>query len=122
MPTNCACAQSVPSSVVVESSLVPRLVVESSFCYHTCRLVKLSSPYLNVIITVGAMFFYVDVIISGVDANTGSFNTEDIICRYHLFPQTLRLGCVPFKILAGHLSKTSIIMLYAVDRENFAVK
>ena len=42
--------------------------------------------------------------------------------RYHLFPQTLRLGCVPFKILAGHLSKTSIIMLYAVDRENFAVK
>ena len=50
-------------------------------CTHICRLVKISSPYLNVITTVGAMFFYVDVIISGVDSNTVSLSTEDILCQ-----------------------------------------
>ena len=44
-------------------------------CTHICRLVKISSPYLNVIITVGAMFFYVDVILAGLD------NTEEILCQ-----------------------------------------
>ena len=103
------CAQSVPSS-------------KSLFPSHTFRLVKLSSPYLNVIIIVGAIFFYVDVIISGVDSNTASRLIEDILCQVYTdtiffclaameqnwewpgnkantlaVTQTLDIGCVPFK-------------------------
>ena len=49
--------------------------------HHICRLVKISSPYLNVIIIVGAMFFYVDVILTGLDSNTVSLSTGDILCQ-----------------------------------------
>jgi len=43
------------------------------------RIVKLSSPYLNVVINVGAVFFYVVVILFGVDENTAPFSTADIL-------------------------------------------
>lgn len=45
------------------------------------RIVKLSSPYLNVVINVGAVFFYVVVILFGVDENTAPFSTADILCQ-----------------------------------------
>ena len=45
------------------------------------RIVKLSSPYLNILIIVGAILFYIDVILFGVDENVASFNIVDINCQ-----------------------------------------
>ena len=45
------------------------------------RVVKLSSPYLNVIIIIGAIFLYVTVIIIGVDKNIASTDTVDALCQ-----------------------------------------
>ena len=42
---------------------------------------KLSSPYLNVLIIVGAIFFYVDVSLFGVDENTASCDAADSLCQ-----------------------------------------
>lgn len=53
------------------------------FAYFS-RIVKLSSPYLNVIIIIGAIFFYVDVILFGVDENIASFQVADILCQVRI--------------------------------------
>ena len=45
------------------------------------RIVKLSSPYLNILIIVGAILFYIDVILFGVDENVASFNIVDVNCQ-----------------------------------------
>ena len=45
------------------------------------RVVKLSSPYLNVLIVVGVILFYVDVILFGVDEGTpASRCTVNALC------------------------------------------
>ena len=52
-----------------------------------CRVVKLSSPYLNVLIVVGVILFYVDVILFGVDEGTpASRCTVNALCM-------VRHGC-----------------------------
>ena len=45
------------------------------------RIIKLSSPYLNVIINIGAILIYVDVILFGIDENVASFYIVDINCQ-----------------------------------------
>ena len=48
---------------------------------HSFRVVKLSSPYLNVLIVVGVILFYVDVILFGVDEGTpASRCTVNALC------------------------------------------
>ena len=47
-------------------------------CY---RCVKLTSPYLNVVIFIGAIFFYVDVILFGIDINVASSSVVDGLCQ-----------------------------------------
>jgi hypothetical protein len=49
--------------------------------FFSHRVVKLTSPYLNVVTIIGAMFFYVDVILFGVDQNIASFDTVDALCQ-----------------------------------------
>ena len=45
------------------------------------RVVKLSSPYLNVLIVVGVIMFYVDVILFGVDEGTPAHRcTVNALC------------------------------------------
>ena len=41
---------------------------------------KLSSPYLNVLIIVGAIMFYIDVILFGVDERIASMGTVNAFC------------------------------------------
>lgn len=53
------------------------------------RIVKLSSPYLNVVISLGAILIYIDVILFGIDENVASFEIVDINCQVFLLP---RLG------------------------------
>ena len=62
--------------------LVYQTAVPSSsnlLCFF--RVVKLSSPYLNVLIVVGVILFYVDVILFGVDEGTpASRCTVNALC------------------------------------------
>ena len=44
------------------------------------RVVKPSSPYLNVIIIVGAILFYIDVILFGVDGGITSSAIASSLC------------------------------------------
>ena len=44
-------------------------------------MVKLSSPYLNLVIIIGAIFLYVTVIIIQVDMNVASTDTVDALCQ-----------------------------------------
>jgi len=49
--------------------------------YTVNRLVKLGSPYVNVMIIAGAVVFYITVILFGVDENVASFTTVDRLCQ-----------------------------------------
>ena len=50
------------------------------FMYQS-RVVKLSSPYLNVLIVVGIIMYYIDVILFGVDEGTpASRCTVNALC------------------------------------------
>ena len=54
------------------------------FCrvfYIPCRMVKLSSPYLNTIIIVGVILLYIDVILFGVDESIADEHIVDINCQ-----------------------------------------
>ena len=42
---------------------------------------KLSSPYLNTLIILGAILFYIDVILFGIDKNVAPENIVDINCQ-----------------------------------------
>ena len=44
------------------------------------RVVKLSSPYLNVMIIVGAILFYIDIILFGVDGGITSSAIASSLC------------------------------------------
>ena len=49
--------------------------------------VKLTSPYLNVVIIIGGIFFYVDVILFGIDGNTAPLDTVDRLCQVSIVEQ-----------------------------------
>ena len=42
---------------------------------------KLSSPYLNTLIILGAILFYIDVILFGIDKNVAPESIVDINCQ-----------------------------------------
>ena len=61
-----------------------------------CRLVKLSSPYVNTMIVAGAVVFYVTVILFGVDENVASYSTVDGLCHGRIC-----LAAIGFSLLYG---------------------
>ena len=48
------------------------------------RVIKLSSPYLNILIVIGAVLFYGDVILLGIDTGYVSETTANILCMVRL--------------------------------------
>ncbi len=52
----------------------------SSFLLYY-RIVKLTSPYINVLIIVGAIFFYVDIVLFGIDEGLAPFPVVDGLCQ-----------------------------------------
>ena len=60
------------------------------------RLVKLGSPYVNIIIIAGAVVFYVVVILFGVDENVASDSTVDGLCHARIW-----LVAIGFSLLYG---------------------
>ena len=61
-----------------------------------CRLVKLGSPYVNIMIIAGAVVFYVTVILFGVDENVASYSTVDGLCHARIW-----LVSIGFSLLYG---------------------
>ena len=51
---------------------------------------KLTSPFLNVVTIIGAIVFYVDVILFGIDENIASFSTVDALCQVCAYIYTNR--------------------------------
>lgn len=49
-----------------------------SFCL--LRVIKLTSPYLNIVIIIGAMLFYLDVVLFGLDEALVSVNILNGLC------------------------------------------
>ena len=69
------------------------MVIYMMWC---CRLVKLSSPYVNIMIVTGAVVFYVTVILFGVDENVASYSTVDGLCQARIW-----LVSIAFSLLYG---------------------
>ena len=57
---------------------------------------KLSSPYVNVMIIAGAIVFYLTVILFGVDENVASFSFVDGLCHARVW-----LCVIGFSLLFG---------------------
>ena len=60
------------------------------------RMVKRSSPHVNVMIIAGAVIFYMTVILFGVDENTASFQVVDDLCHARVW-----LCVIGFSLLFG---------------------
>ena len=60
------------------------------------RLVKLGSPYVNVMIVVGAVMFYTMVILFGIDENVASHTTVNGLCHAKIW-----LVSIGFSLLFG---------------------
>ncbi len=60
------------------------LAVTILFVAGYFRCVKLTSPILNVVIFVGAIFFYVDIILFGINNNLASNEVVDGLCQVRL--------------------------------------
>jgi len=78
--------------------LIMRCCYLCSFLLYVplCRYVKFSSPFVNILIVVGAIMFYVIVILFGVDENTASFDTVDRLCHTRIW-----LCVFAFTLLCG---------------------
>ena len=57
---------------------------------------KLSSPYVNIMIVAGAIVFYVTVILFGVDENIASYSTVNGLCQARIW-----LVAIGFSLLYG---------------------
>ena len=60
------------------------------------RMVKRSSPHVNIMIIAGAVIFYTTVILFGVDENTASFQVVDDLCHARVW-----LCVIGFSLLFG---------------------
>ncbi|XP_065899532.1 gamma-aminobutyric acid type B receptor subunit 2-like [Dysidea avara] len=85
------------------------------------RLVKLSSPYVNVMIIAGAVIFYITVILFGVDENVASSPTIDHLCQTRIW-----LVAIGFSLLYGTIfAKTwriYYIFNYSTPRSKLSMK
>ena len=64
------------------------------FSYY--RLVKLGSPYVNIMIAAGAILFYVTVVLFGIDENVSSYSEMDGLCHARIW-----LATIGFSLLYG---------------------
>ena len=79
----------------------------ASYITWSCRLVKLSSPYINIMIVTGAVVFYVTVILFGVDENVASYSTVDGLCQARIW-----LVSIGFSLLYGTIFAKTLRVYY----------
>ena len=81
------------------------------------RVVKLSSPYLNVMIIMGAILFYIDVILFGVDEGIGSpFTTTSLCMVLHTIACCCICNLIMFKMYSKIMSTSSILFICCQTR------
>ena len=111
------CSSMFNIQLVVQKSKVRYLYCRYTCCnhLHTFRLVKLTSPYVNVMIIAGAVIFYITVILFGVDENVASFSTVDHLCQTKIW-----LVAIGFSLLFGSIfAKTwRIYYIFNVAKPN----
>ena len=76
---------------------------------------KLTSPYINVMIIAGAVIFYITVILFGVDENVASSSTVDHLCQTRIW-----LAAIGFSLMFGTIfAKTwRIYYIFNLARPN----
>ena len=84
--------------------------------FQTFRLVKLTSPYVNVMIIAGAVIFYITVILFGVDENVASFSTVDHLCQIKIW-----LVAIGFSLLFGTIFAKTWRIYYIFNHFNAMV-
>ncbi|XP_065899536.1 gamma-aminobutyric acid type B receptor subunit 2-like [Dysidea avara] len=77
------------------------------------KLVKLTSPYVNVMIIAGAVIFYITVILFGVDENVASFSTVDHLCQTKIW-----LVAIGFSLLFGTIFAKTWRIYYIFNHFN----
>ena len=79
---------------------------------------KLSSPYVNIMIVAGAVLFYVTVILFGVDENVASYSTVDELCHTRIW-----LVAIGFSLLYGTIFAKSwrIYHIFNHTKINFII-
>ena len=63
---------------------------------YTCRIVKLSSPYLNIVFIIGISMIYLLVVFLGVDDNLVSVSVMSGFCQ-----ATVWIGVIAFTLVYG---------------------
>ena len=74
---------------------------------------KLTSPYVNVMIIAGAVVFYITVILFGVDENVASFSTVDYLCQTKIW-----LVAIGFSLLFGTIFAKTWRIYYIFNHFN----
>ncbi|XP_065899540.1 gamma-aminobutyric acid type B receptor subunit 2-like isoform X3 [Dysidea avara] len=77
------------------------------------KLVKLTSPYVNVMIIAGAVIFYKTVILFGVDENVASSSTVDHLCQTKIW-----LVAIGFSLLFGTIFAKTWRIYYIFNHFN----
>ena len=80
----------------ITSKLCVLIITTVDFWAIDYRIVKLSSPYVNVMIIAGAIIFYTTVILFGVDENIAPFSFVDGLCQARIW-----LCVIGFSLLFG---------------------
>ena len=84
--------------------------------FYSFRLVKLTSPYVNVMIIAGAVIFYITVILFGVDENVASSSTVDHLCQTKVW-----LVAIGFSLLFGTIFAKTWRIYYIFNHFNAMV-
>ena len=81
------------------------LYLHFSFCL--CRIVRLSSPKLNVVFIVGIVLVYVMVILFGIDSNLVPTGVASGLCQTRLW-----LGVIAFTLVYGSILAQTFRVFY----------
>ena len=73
----------------------------------SCRIVRLSSPNLNVVFIVGILLVYLLVIILGIDSNLVTIGVFSGLCQTRLW-----LGVIAFTLVYGSILAQTFRVFY----------
>ena len=99
---------SFPVQHVVLSTVVNAILAHvSTVCFLPCRIVRLSSPNLNVVFIVGIILVYLMVVIFGLDFNLVPTEGVSGLCQTRLW-----LGVIAFTLVYGSILAQTFRVFY----------
>ena len=75
--------------------------------FLSCRIVRLSSPNLNVVFIVGIMLVYLMVVLFGIDSNLVPTGVVSVLCQTRLW-----LGVIAFTLVYGSILAQTFRVFY----------